>query len=516
MNFLKKTLSVFLTVIILILSLSFGVSAEVESRFGRNIIAEQPRASLLLSAYDKIVEGCANAEKQITLSSMFSPDEKITEDELDLIFQAVVSDYPEYFWLTGGYDYTYNAISNSVFSVEPSYAMEGSRLISSKAALQAVTATLTSGLEGKSEYEKALILHDRLAAHVTYTETENDQTVYGALVEGKAVCAGYAKAYHYLLETVGVESWSVTGESISPTSKEKEGHRWSMAKINGNWCYIDVTWDDQESVTYPAYFGLSLSEMNVDHFPDTFKNYLPEGSNENNFFKVNGLVFSQVNTKTFISLFKANNNTIRIYIEGDRKAFEESLKANIEDIVVGLGTKGGSTYTYTQTYLGNMLQLSLIIESPNHKHKPSLVAGKAPTCSATGTKDYYQCSCGRRYYDSAAAQELSDMKTLIIDRTAHTPGEWQYNGIGHWKLCTVCGADIADMHGHHEDPDKDSICNTCSATFSEEDIKKSEKKTTYGIAQLLGAVNPFTVLAVIGVFSVVIIVVALVIKPKRR
>ncbi len=119
MNFLKKTLSVFLTVIILILSLSFGVSAEVESRFGRNIIAEQPRASLLLSAYDKIVEGCANAEKQITLSSMFSPNEKITEDELDLIFQAIVSDYPEYFWLAGGYDYTYNAISNSVFRLNP-------------------------------------------------------------------------------------------------------------------------------------------------------------------------------------------------------------------------------------------------------------------------------------------------------------------------------------------------------------------------------------------------------------
>ncbi len=80
---------------------------------------------------------------------------------------------------------------------------------------QACSDAMTSlmyGLNGLSDYDKCLLLHDRLAAWVAYDETTNldddsdSYTAYGALVNRKAVCMGYARAYGWMLAELGIES----------------------------------------------------------------------------------------------------------------------------------------------------------------------------------------------------------------------------------------------------------------------------------------------------------------------
>lgn len=106
---------------------------------------------------------------------------------------------------------------------------------------------LLKGIEGNdslSDIEKALLLHDRLALFCEYdvVNLENDTlpdkvfNIYGTLGEGLAVCMGYALAYDYLLERVGIES--------QYCSSNKLIHAWNIIYIDGEPYHVDVTWDD--------------------------------------------------------------------------------------------------------------------------------------------------------------------------------------------------------------------------------------------------------------------------------
>lgn len=130
-------------------------------------------------------------------------------------------------------------------------------LTSSRAAQRleaAADAMLQSIPAGSSDWEKALYLHDALIRHVTYEEGPRDQTAYGALVEGKAVCMGYAMAYEYLLKRAGVECDTVIGytdelsAALDSTIFQADQHAWTIVTFRENGAersyYVDTTWDD--------------------------------------------------------------------------------------------------------------------------------------------------------------------------------------------------------------------------------------------------------------------------------
>ncbi len=81
---------------------------------------------------------------------------------------------------------------------------------------------------------------------------------YGALVNGKAICSGYASAFQYLAEQLGVYSLFINGD-IAATNG---GHGWNMVWLEGNWYHVDVTWmDNNDGVTNYDYFLASDEEM---------------------------------------------------------------------------------------------------------------------------------------------------------------------------------------------------------------------------------------------------------------
>lgn len=98
--------------------------------------------------------------------------------------------------------------------------------------------------DGLSDLEKALIIHDRLAAYVEYDQDNVDTntvpddsfTMYGAMVKRKAVCQGYTHAYTYLLNLVGIQSYTCRSSAMN--------HAWNIVIIDGKRYHVDVTWDD--------------------------------------------------------------------------------------------------------------------------------------------------------------------------------------------------------------------------------------------------------------------------------
>lgn len=96
-----------------------------------------------------------------------------------------------------------------------------------------------NGTSGMSKAEIALAIHDYLALHTRYDYTltnSNMHNSYGALVNGIAVCQGYALAYIDLLREVGVESYFVSSSNLN--------HGWNVINTESGWYYSDVTWDD--------------------------------------------------------------------------------------------------------------------------------------------------------------------------------------------------------------------------------------------------------------------------------
>lgn len=96
------------------------------------------------------------------------------------------------------------------------------------------------------ESEKAKYIHDYIIKNCEYISSADGyySTAYGCLVEGKATCEGYAKAFSLLSEELGLESILVTGITDSG-----ENHAWNQVKTGDKWSNIDVTWDDLDQST---------------------------------------------------------------------------------------------------------------------------------------------------------------------------------------------------------------------------------------------------------------------------
>ena len=76
-----------------------------------------------------------------------------------------------------------------------------------------------------------------------YVDPEfNDSfNAYGALIDGKCVCAGYAAAFKLLAQEAGLEAIVVTGYLDGNLS-----HAWNKVKIDDEWQIVDVTNNDDE------------------------------------------------------------------------------------------------------------------------------------------------------------------------------------------------------------------------------------------------------------------------------
>jgi len=99
---------------------------------------------------------------------------------------------------------------------------------------------------GKNQYKKIQVIHDYLVDNISYEESiskDNIYNMYGALVNKEAVCEGYAKAFKYLMDKIGVESIVVIGVATD-SNGDTQNHAWNYINFSNSWYAIDVTWDD--------------------------------------------------------------------------------------------------------------------------------------------------------------------------------------------------------------------------------------------------------------------------------
>ena len=411
--------------------------------------------------YDALVNGCKDAKETIEI--------KLTgkafdfNNDLKKTLNMFYSDTPEYFWYSGGWRANYDGTTLQVFL---SYTMTGSVLNSAKTAYDKKVNALTKDLAGKSDYEKSKILHDRLIDAVTYVSTDNDQNAYGALVEGQAVCNGYARAYQHLMKEVGIPAWYVRGVSVNPATDAQIGHAWNIVKLNGKWCYTDVTWDDQEDCTFYEFFNITTEKMAQDHILDfDYASLVPQAtsSDDVNYYKIEGREFTKYDQGKLVNLLKKDNNKTQIYINGDVTSFLRSVSNNVLTIGKEIGGKGAFQVSYSAAALKNAVIISFVVTSEGHVHQAQTTVKQVDsTCLSNGTIVHYICSCGLKFIDSACTNQVSDESALVIPAKAHVSSGWKNDAASHWKICTSCGSETAHTRGEHVDANQDNKCDTCS------------------------------------------------------
>lgn len=180
---------------------------------------------------------CCNGEIEITAYGI-----EHTEENMAQMSTLIYHEMPEYFHVSA-FSVTYQNATNTCVKLKPTYSCTAAEYAAQREACDAAVEAMVRDIRGNSsltDVQKALLLHDRLAVHCEYNteniDAQSAHSMYGAMVERKAVCEGYAEAYDYLLSQVGIESTYCSSAAL--------GHAWNIVEIDGKRYHVDVTWDD--------------------------------------------------------------------------------------------------------------------------------------------------------------------------------------------------------------------------------------------------------------------------------
>lgn len=192
-------------------------------------------------------------------------EQGLDETDIDRIFQCVLMDHPELFYVEG-YTYRKYTKGDRIVAIQFSgtYSMDAEQAIARHSQIELEVENILDGAKGfTDDYDKVKYVYETVIYHTEYNlDASDNQNMYSVFVNRESVCQGYAKAVQYLLERMGVECTLVFG-----TVENGEGHAWNLVKVNGNYYYVDATWGD------PSY-QLEQKEPSDEYFPEISYDYL--------------------------------------------------------------------------------------------------------------------------------------------------------------------------------------------------------------------------------------------------
>ncbi len=194
--------------------------------------------------YDDILKILGSLSTEVALSE--EPIKNgLDVENLDKIFQCVLIDHPEVFYVIG-YEYTRYTLGGNLVGIDFSgtYDCDYDQATVKKDMIESNMSGILGNAGGlTTDFEKMLYVYNWIIMNTDYVQGATDnQNIYSVLVNGASVCQGYAKSFQYLMYRMGIECTLVQGFSNSGLS-----HAWNMVKADGSYYYIDVTWGDPDA-----------------------------------------------------------------------------------------------------------------------------------------------------------------------------------------------------------------------------------------------------------------------------
>lgn len=225
---------------------------------------------------------------------------QVDEETFWTAWQSVLADHPELFWVGSGVTYETGLLSGKVVSYTTEPVVDESARDGMKAQLETSADECISRTdETWSDYGRIKSVYEYLIDSTEYdADAADSQCVQSALLNHRAVCAGYAKAFQYILHRMGYFCTYVTG-----TIRDGGEHAWNIVRIGDQYYHVDVTWGDpvfassQEegtgiSVMDYNYLCCTDEEILTTHAPDTGIVAWPPCTDDSwNYYKINGMYY---------------------------------------------------------------------------------------------------------------------------------------------------------------------------------------------------------------------------------
>ena len=218
------------------------------------------------NVYDEIYDAMVSYKKDIVVDTL-------DKEVLDEAYHCVMADHGGAFWVSG-YSYTQYTKGEELVRIQfsPKFTMEQETRDEIQNQIDAVVDQILSGIPAEAgDYEKAKYVFDYLASEIAYdTSASENQNIISVFLNKATVCQGYACATQYLLEKLGITSAIVSGQANGTA------HAWNIAKLDGEYYYIDTTWGNasysgasEASASYINYnyFAVTTEELEVTHSP---------------------------------------------------------------------------------------------------------------------------------------------------------------------------------------------------------------------------------------------------------
>lgn len=445
----------------------------------------------------------------------------VSPAEFESLFTQILEDEPAKYWYVVR-SYSTTTSASVVSSVTFQYLDE--ETYSPAAFTQAVDFAIHGAiLNGMSDLEAALALHDYLALHVAYDSTYGKNTGFDALVNGSAVDQGYAQAYEVLLDAAGIDSVLVSGS----------GKTWNLVALDGKWYHVDVTADDpspdasgrvihdyfllsDDGITAAGRSGWTADFNCTDETYDTGAYWTQ--ANSPIVFTAAGTGYYRADSDTEVKILRHTDGTATVYTKAipgisvsdsamvypstcGLSLWEDSLYFTDGTAVYALPLDGDTAsavhthdtddgnYIYGSHVENGQITMALFsaktldlqksqqekVSSTAHSHTYSTTE-VAPGCTAEGYT-LYSCSCGDSFRgtQSVAApghswQDASCTEPRTCSRCGITDG----NALGH----TTELRNVAEVTCSTDGYTGDEVCTVCEKTVTTGEVIPATGHTT--------------------------------------
>ena len=293
----------------------------------------------------KVVNGTASTIAIIDISQFNIPK----NDSVKLALQEHIwYNSPELFRIGAmGFGYSgskYTSVQFYSYYTKEEYAEMHSQMVSE-------AEKLLSGIKDNqnlTDVEKALLLHDRLALHCEYDydtlsyDYENmprtSYNAYGVLVLRDAVCMGYALAYDYLLEQVGIKNLYCSSDTLN--------HAWNIVYIDDKPYHVDVTWDDPVwdmygRVSHENFLRSTQGMKDTDHTATDFFSFPSDTTYDNYYWQSNLTAFQLIDNE----IYYFNTSSKEVCKLNDTLTGDSTVLKTVNDRWTTSGGFYGSSFT---------------------------------------------------------------------------------------------------------------------------------------------------------------------------